>query len=314
MAVAWAWVLARLHSVPLMPGVLVGLGLSVWIIYVVDRVLDTVGVPLDQLDVRHRFYGRWRSWLVFAVLPVAVGYLAWIALWVVPAGLMWQCAALALLIALYLAMYSSASRAWRLHLWLISLTSLAALLFLNSLPVGVGLKIVVSSVVVGLLVFILSRDVQQGAVGYIRKELAGGVLFALGCTAWSRFIIGGHGLFPGFTETLLLAALFTCNLMVITRREKDQEGAGTQPPADTLPDRAADTTLTLSVILAATLFWQLQGGGMSGRLLPLLVSVSCGLGLLIALHGIRSRLSVLSHRVLADLAVLLPVGVLLALL
>ena len=41
-AVAWTWGLAKLHQMSIMPGVLPGLGLCVWIVYVLDRVLDGI--------------------------------------------------------------------------------------------------------------------------------------------------------------------------------------------------------------------------------------------------------------------------------
>ena len=84
MAVGWTWALARLHGLHLTPAVLPGLGLVVWVIYLLDRLFDTWGVPEALLDLRHRFYRRYR-WplLLLGVLPGAVAA-AWLALWLWP--------------------------------------------------------------------------------------------------------------------------------------------------------------------------------------------------------------------------------------
>ena len=59
-AMAWMLGLAHLNRVPVMPGVLAGLGLCVWMIYVLDRLLDTRGKADSELDARHRFHRRHR--------------------------------------------------------------------------------------------------------------------------------------------------------------------------------------------------------------------------------------------------------------
>lgn len=296
-AVAWTWALSKMHDATIMPGVLSGLALAVWIIYVADRLFDTVGVPAESLDVRHAFYRRHRGTFMVA-LVVALGFLIYNALWVVPAGLMWQCVALGLLMLLYLGIYS-ASGTGRGQRWVVHLASLATVLFLQMLPLPPTLKFGATLLIVGLLVYVQLGWVGEGKP-LLRKEFAGGLLFALGCSAWTRFSAGGGGLIAGAMEIALMAGLFTCNLLSITQRE--EEAAGHPQPV-----RLANSGLIFTVFLAAWCVFAMRNGQLPLRSGPLVAATGLGVSLLAGVHGFRARMSPSWHRVLADVAVVAPV-------
>ncbi|MCA9647412.1 MAG: hypothetical protein KC492_42270, partial [Myxococcales bacterium] len=112
-AVLWQSALAHAHGLRLPPMLGAGLALACWLIYVLDRTLDTLSAE-GALDTRHVFYRRHRWFILLGVTPLVVAVLAWMAFFVIPEGVLWQALGLALLVALYLASWSAqGSRAWR---------------------------------------------------------------------------------------------------------------------------------------------------------------------------------------------------------
>jgi hypothetical protein len=57
-AVLWQWMFAKSFGIQLHPAALAVMGLGVWIVYVVDRIMDGLRQPWLQLEEtpRHRFY------------------------------------------------------------------------------------------------------------------------------------------------------------------------------------------------------------------------------------------------------------------
>ncbi len=85
-AVLWQRALAHAHGIRLTPLLDAGLALACWVIYVLDRTLDTFASnSAGELDLRHAFYHRHRRVLLLGVLPPALMTLAWMALNVIPA-------------------------------------------------------------------------------------------------------------------------------------------------------------------------------------------------------------------------------------
>jgi len=85
-AVAWLYMFARAWGVTYLPaGVYFGLGLAVWLIYVVDRWIDLrmrdAGDP--ALGRRHQFHARHWRWFGIAVVAV-LGVLVWVVFGVLP--------------------------------------------------------------------------------------------------------------------------------------------------------------------------------------------------------------------------------------
>jgi len=84
-AVLWQGFLAYRFSLPLLPAGRLVLGLTVWAIYLLDRLLDARKPPSLAEPARHRYYRR-HSKLMLALLAIVVAADAWIAmLWLRPA-------------------------------------------------------------------------------------------------------------------------------------------------------------------------------------------------------------------------------------
>ncbi len=289
-AVGWTWALAQLHGLHLTPAVLPGLGLVVWVIYLLDRLFDTWGVPEALLDRRHRFYRRYR-WplLLLGVLPGAVAA-AWLALWHLPAGLLLEAVTLTPLMAAYLVVYASAGLRERRLAFQAGLFVL--LLAVHALPFDRGFQIVATALAFGLFFLVWKTTLLDRLRGLMRKEAAAGLLFALGCTAHARFQQPA-GLLP-WLEMLLLALLFTANLSLILQIEA--------PP----PQRRGQwPNLVLALLLALGLGFSGFAGD-SRPLASLALLVVAGLLLMGLLWRFGQRLEADAFRVFADLALLLP--------
>ncbi|MEN3942522.1 hypothetical protein WJU23_14580 [Prosthecobacter sp. SYSU 5D2] len=298
-AMLWLAALARINDFRLMPGVLPGLGLAVWLIYLADRVLDTIGVPPQQLSARHLFYRRFRWPLVLAVIPAVAATVAWLALWVVPVGLLAHSLAQVLPIGLYLVLYSITGR--RTRRWLIQAGVLVLLFLLNTLPLPATVMVPVSLLIAGatILVFRLNWDEQVGR--FFRKEVAAGLLFAFGCTTWTRFhALGSEG--PDiWAELVLLGLLFVSNLTVITAREEAPAGAPGSGPG----------SVRGAIALCVGALAAIQFAYLPATLVPLTWAVLAGLVGLEILWQKRRHLSPEAFRVWADVIVAIPAAVLL---
>lgn len=84
-ALTWQAFLAFCISVPLRPVGRITLGLTVWIIYLADRLLDVRGAPATRETERHRFHRR-HNRLLWALLVLALcADLAAVIFWLRPA-------------------------------------------------------------------------------------------------------------------------------------------------------------------------------------------------------------------------------------
>jgi hypothetical protein len=105
-AVVWQAFLARRYAVPLHPAGRVALFLTVWGIYIADRLLDVRHPAVTSESARHRFYRRHRTPAIALLAALFVADLAITALWLRPAvlhnGLIPLAAVLLYLIALNL--------------------------------------------------------------------------------------------------------------------------------------------------------------------------------------------------------------------
>lgn len=251
MAVLWQVGLAKAHGLHLMPMVHVGLGLVVWIIYVLDRLWDGFRQPKTELDVRHAFYRRHRVLLMTVVMPLALAAAAWIALKEIPAGILWQCVSIAIFVALYFFVY-----------------------------------------------------VARLAPALMPRPHAAALLFALGCTTSIRFFSMPETWADPMLECALLTLLFLANLSALAAKEDEAGGKPSHWHA------AHPTLLGGNVIVVAGLIYFIQKSTFDAVLLAPAITVLSGLALLTVLHRFRHRLDVHQHRVLADLAVILPLPLL----
>lgn len=286
-AVAWAWGLAHFHHLPIMPGVLTGLGLCVWIVYVLDRVIDCVGQPYAGLDRRHAFHRRWR-WLLLGLVLVAIGWVGWLALWIVPSGLMWQCVSMGLMMLFYLILFPAAGGG-RFRWAVMPLTCLGTMSLVNALPFSPGFQLLMIALTTGVLVLLIFKKLHQHLITALSKDVVGGLLFALGCTTWNRFIQEGGDVLSGTLELLLLSVLFICNLTGISSRETQGRWLG-----------LGFGTIGGVLVLVLT-------GRVASSMGILATTTALGLILLVLLNRKRETMSADAFRVWADLAVLVPV-------
>jgi hypothetical protein len=105
-AVLWQAFLAQRYAVPLRPAARVALFLTVWGIYIADRLLDVRHPAVTAESARHRFYRRHRAPAIALLIVLFIADLAIAALWLRPAvlrnGLVPLAAVLVYLIALNL--------------------------------------------------------------------------------------------------------------------------------------------------------------------------------------------------------------------
>ena len=311
-AVIWAAVLARLHAIDWLPGVLPGLALSVWVIYLVDRTLDAASADPRDLPPRKRIYQRWRPLWIGLIIPAAIGVLIWLGLWVVPAGLMWQSIAIVLLVAIYLAVYAARRGPFRVALLYVG--SLGLLVLLNAVGLDPVFKLAVATLAIAALGLLMFKTLHRKVLGMVSKEFAAGVLFALGCTAWVRFVSIGSEPLGSLLELLLLIALFTCNLTGITAYEAEVEAEteGALPSAPK-PGRGHAPFLGFVSLFCLAIIVGGRSRAVPERLVPLAWLVGIVIVLLAVLHYRRRALSIDAYRVLADLAVFAPGAVFLLL-
>ena len=293
-AVFWQHALAHAHGIRLTPMLDAGLGLACWVIYVIDRTLDTFAVSHDgELDVRHAFYRRHRRWLMLGVLPPALVLLAWMAFFVIPEGVFWQAVGLSLLVGLYLASWSAQGvRLWRDLL--IACSGLGAIMLISHMPAPPGYRFSLSLLVLGVMTLNFLRQLKIELKG-IPKETAAALLFAMGCTTSTRFLVMPETWSEPVAECGLLALLFACNLHGISRREKGVEaGAGHMP--------LVIATAAAALLVPGLIDLGMIEGALRGPALAVLVATV----LHALVHLLRRHFSADAYRVLADLVLVLP--------
>jgi hypothetical protein len=294
-AVLWQAALAHAHGIQLTPMLSVGLGLACWAVYLLDRTLDTYAVKnVGELDVRHQFYHRHRRVMLLGVIPPVLLVLGWMALWVIPEGVLWQAVGLALLVALYLASWSAQGSRLSRDVF-ISCAGLGGIMLVSHMPLPSGSRLVLSLFVLGVMVlsFLRQLDVRMGHV--LPKELTAALLFAMGCSTSTRFFAMPETIAEPVLECVLLTLLFACNLHGISRRE-----------AGVAHDRKhLGLVLGTQVFVLATLSLIAVGRWDHSLRSPALAALGVVL-LHSAVHARRRQLSADGYRVLADLALIVP--------
>jgi len=294
-AVLWQAALAHAHGIRLTPLLNVGLALACWVIYLLDRTLDTLAVKSPaELDVRHRFYHRHRRVVLLGVIPPALLVLAWMALYVIPEGVLWQAVSLALLVALYLASWSAQGSRVSRDVF-VSCAGLGGMMLISRMPLTSGTKFALSLLVLGVMAlsFLRQLDIRMGNV--LPKEMTAALLFAMGCTTSTRFLAMPETITEPVLECVLLTLLFGCNLHGITCRE-----AG-------LHNDRKHWLLVLGTLLFTL---GVLGGIELGMLQHTLQGPARAALGVVVLHslvqGSRRRFSVDAYRVLADLVLIVP--------
>lgn len=292
-AVLYQMMLMHVHGVTFTPMLHVGLGLCCWVVYVLDRTLDTFSAKTEgELDMRHAFYFRHRRLLLGLMIPAAVVALFWLAFFVIPEGVLWQAAGLALLVALYLASFSTQGSPRSRDL-LIMCAGLGAVLLISRLPASHGFRFVLSAMVLVVMVlsFLRQLDIRRGH--FLPKEMNAALLFALGCTTSTRFFAMPDNLLEPVAECLLLALLFACNLHGIAARERKHSGSHGLLVGGTLG-------------CALLILWMIHHGVVGHSLLGPVCVTLVALPLHAAVQMAGRRFSNEAHHALSDLVLVLP--------
>jgi hypothetical protein len=294
-AVLWQGALAHAHGIRLTPMLNVGIGLACWVVYLLDRTLDTFAVKnVAELDVRHVFYHRHRHGVLLGVIPTVLLALGWMALYVVPEGVLWQAVSLALLVALYLASWSAQGSRVTRDVF-VSCAGLGGIMLISRMPISSGTKFTLSLFVLGVMAlsFLRQLDIRMGNV--LPKEMTAALLFAMGCTTSSRFFAMPENIKEPVTECVLLTLLFACNLHGISCRE-----AGLQ-------DDRKHTRLMLGTLLfTLAVLWGIEMDMLQHTLQGPARAALGAVVLHSVVQGLRRRFSVDAYRVLADLALIVP--------
>jgi len=301
-AVLWQEALSRAHHVKLLPGCNLALGLAVWLIYIVDRVLDGCGASRSEiLSPRHAFYRRHRIWLIALVIPALAAWLLYVALWVIPADIMWRGAALAFLVGVYLLHYSVHRRQRLLFLAgnaVLCLMGLAVLL-LFPLPLPVQL-------LYGLVLVVILAQSLLGRQNSVPKEFLCGYLFALGCGLSVRYLSLDTYAGPFSPETMMLALLFALNCVAISCYERKTDR--TFDPGAIFQIWPGVARVYPLLLLSLAVFSVLTiRQAFSKDILAFGGAVFLSTLLLGALHYFSKRISADLARVLADAALVLPI-------
>lgn len=294
-AVLWQRVLAHAHGIRLTPMLEAGLALACWVVYIIDRTLDTLPAKTPaELDVRHAFYHRHRRVLLFVLVPISLSLLAWMAFFVIPEGVLWQAGGLALLVVLYLASWSAqGSRASRD--FLISCAGLGGIMLITHMPAPSGFRLTLCLLVLAVMVLSFLRQLDLRLGHLLPKEFAAALLFAMGCTTSIRFLAMPENVLDPVLECLLLAAVFACNLHGIATREK----AAANP--------AGHAALVIgSLLFALSLLRYSDSGVLEHALRGPALAAAAAIVLHALVHAFSRRVSAEAHRVLADLALIVP--------
>jgi hypothetical protein len=303
-AVLWQAALARVSGVALPDGCHLALGLAVWVIYILDRVLDSYSTsPQSVTTVRHAFYRRYRWVFILGVLPAAVAALGWTALTAVPEGILWRGVGLAFIVGMYLLHYAARGHS---AIYLVGnlIASAVGSFFLWTLPIPPLFRFFFTVILLGLAVLTVVGRSNQG-VRLLPKEAICGYLFALGVSLSVHFYSLDRLAGPVSLETLLLALLCMLNCIAIASYEREPDRMGDKNAiTHTWPVvvRVYPVVLaSVAMVLGFIISRQAPQG-----MLPYVLAVLTSLALLGLVHYLARKFSPELCHVLADLAVALP--------
>lgn len=301
MAVLWQWALAQAYGVQIDPITYSTLGLTVWLIYVVDRVLDTRSVDGDHvLPARHLYYRQHYRFFVWVVIPAVTVFLVYRVFTSLPATILWRGIGLGFLVGLYLLHF--AARGHRTLFMIGSIfASFAGGCILYLLPLPMPYKLVYGVILLSLLYHSISGD-KNTPLRLLPKELLCGYLFAVGCSLSVHFHTLDSEVDAFSMATFLLGMLCTLNCIGIACYEKDGD-----PHAITHVWPGVRQHYPLLLLALATLVFFEMGKNLPNGVFYYHVAILIGTALLGAVHYLSGRISSELARVLADIALMLPV-------
>ena len=307
--VAWQAALAHLHHARLLPGVYQALALAAWFVYLLDRVLDARRAGAHaRLGARHAFYQRNQAFVLRVLIPLVALAMLWVALYRVPQGLLWSAGGIAALCGFYLAAFAAGHQQSFGALFL-SLAGLFSIICFSMIPVPRAFRGIASLLVLGAMWAGFFRHLRTPLAIARAKEPVGALLIALGCSAGVWFFTSDDGAFGSRMELFLLWIVFYCNLAVISAREAELH-------AHDVPHHAGGTwfqrhfSLVPPVLLVITALcrWLAPMPAGTTRLSEIvLLAIALTSGLWVARRFFQAE----SFRVLADVCLLLPLGLVL---
>jgi hypothetical protein len=304
-AVLWQAALGHCYRVKLLPGTQAALFLAVWLIYMVDRVLDSFApVPEGRMSARHAFYRRNRRLICILVIPTATLLLLLLSLFAIPGAVMLRGASLGFLVALYLLHFAAWKHRTLYTIGNVAITA-AGIAALWWLPLPRSFQVSASGGLFGIFAVALNPR-WRGVFRIVPKELICGYLFALGCSLNVGFHSMDHNAGPLSPDVLLMALLFTLNCVAIGCYERGTD-ANTDPHSisQTWPAVARlYPALLLTFGLCATFF---VPRGIHPEIVLLTAAITLSTVFLAALHVFARRLPPELSRVLADVALALPI-------
>lgn len=310
--VLWQMALAHTHRIHLPAPFYWGLGLVTWVVYVLDRTADALSGRLTPpLSTRHAFYLHHRRWVLAAFLPIGLAAMVWMALWHLPAGLIWQGVAMSMLGVTYLACFS-AGPSTALHRTLVGAAMVAGAVLVSRLPLGPEVKLATAAVLCGTLAFAATGRLDPRWRALMPKEVVAAILIALGSSVGVHFwAADSHPTFCA--EVYLLASLCLLNLLGIAASEHLARLHG--DPESLVRKRPSLTTLHpwfvgLLFVVSLGLSIQTMLAGQTPGLAATSLAVACSSLLLGCLHRYVRRLSPELYHLLADVAMVLPLPVL----
>lgn len=304
-AVLWQKALAHCYSIKLLPGAQTSLFLAVWLIYMVDRILDSFApIPDRFVSARHAFYRRNRTFFCLVVIPAAALLLGLLALFALPGAVMLRGAALAFLVALYLLHFAG----WKhrvIYLCGNLVITAFGLAILWNLPLPRNFQVIASwSLLLLFAVALVPR--WRGAFRLVPKELICGYLFAVGCSLSVSFHTMDYNAGPLSLDVILMASLFALNCVAIACYERKTDAVVDQASiSQTWPAVARLYPALLATFGAFAVF--VISRGAHPELVLLTGAVMLGTAFLAALHVFARRLTPDLSRVLVDVAVALPI-------
>jgi hypothetical protein len=259
-AVAWLHVFAQTWRLGYHPWeAYIALGLTVWIIYVADRLLDIslAGGPIDNLEARHRFHRLHQNRFKIALVAAA-------------------------LVTLYMV-----------------ITKMPVSLYSNLIPGGL--------LVAGFFGLSMLSSQDPNVVPHSKNVIAG-VTFAFGTAMTAHVYRFEYGIYDMLVsrEFVCFSVLCVLNISAIDLWE---HAARTQDVEVKSSDELT-LTLPLALLAGASLLYALMDSEQASR--PFFYAILTGAALLHVLNRSRARFSMDALRVLADVALLIPVLVFMA--
>ena len=326
-AISWARLFAESIGIKrLLPGVYTLLFFAVWVIYLVDRLIDTAPWKAALPDTaRHRFYRRF-WWTMLGLTFVCSGVIVALTIGdlfggddAVPGGIVGSGLLLSVVVVVYFALRLAANR-----------IANAIVVMATGCAIAGGIRYVVYIPPFLLATFLAL--VAACAIGCLRfraalpREILCGVIFALGTALpvyWhvsdSQFPFGHpvfslppELLFDSRTlfnlDTLMFAILCALNCVGVSIWEKNADANGRDPNAiaQYAPgiERQYGVFLIFLFCLAISFLVDFSSETVPARHVPLAVMLS--VGSLFAIHHFRTRLQTVTVRLLADIALLWP--------